>query len=80
MLAKSFSPALPSDYVICGNYIDLHSSIIFDNLIEQPFMLKKGYQASIEYELAIWGDEKLTHDQIIDIGKKSIKAGTLVFE
>ena len=43
------------------------------------FTLEKGYQTSIEYELTIWGDKELTGDQIIDIGKKSLKAGTLVF-
>ena len=79
MLTKNFNPALPTDYVICGNYVDLHSNVTFDDLIIQPFTLEKGYQASIEYELALWGDNKLTRNQIIDIGKKSLKAGTLVF-
>ena len=79
MLTKSIDPSLPTDYVICGNYVDLHSNVTFDDLLLQPLTLEKGYQSIVEYELAIWGNNKLTQDQILDIGKKSLAAGTLVF-
>jgi hypothetical protein len=78
MLTRSFTPKLPTHYVICSNYIDLHSNVMFDGLIEQPNTIGKGQQIGIEYELAIWGDETLTRDQIIEIGKTSIDAGKLV--
>lgn len=78
MLTKDFKPELPTDYVICGNYVDLHTNVLFDDLQKQPFTLEKGFQSSVEYELAIWGDKSLTRDQLIEIGRQSLEAGTLV--
>ena len=78
MLTKNFTPELPTHYVICGNYIDLHSNVTFDALEKQRNSLEKGYQVGVEYELAIWGDEKLNRDQLIEISKHSMEAGTLV--
>ncbi|MCB0666345.1 MAG: hypothetical protein KDC80_11005 [Saprospiraceae bacterium] len=78
MLTKDFSSNIPTEYVICSNYIDLHSNVSFDDLIDDQNSLDKGYQVEVEYELAIWGDEKVTTDQMIDIAKKSIDAGELV--
>lgn len=78
MLTKAFSSNLPTEYVICSNYIDLHSNVSFDNLISDQNSLDGGYQVAVEYELAIWGDEKVTADQMIDIARKSIEAGKLI--
>ncbi|MBK8504424.1 MAG: hypothetical protein IPL46_20795 [Saprospiraceae bacterium] len=78
MLTKEFTHPLPTHYVICGNYVDLHSNVSFESIFDQPHTLEKGYEIGVEYELAIWGDEKLTRDALIDIGAKSLKAGTLV--
>ncbi|NND06157.1 MAG: hypothetical protein HKN87_07245 [Saprospiraceae bacterium] len=78
MLTKNFTPELPTEYVICGNYVDLHSNVTFDNLVEQTNTLDKGYEVGVEYELAIWGDEKLSRDQLIQISKQSLEAETLV--
>ena len=78
MLTKNFKTELPTHYVICGNYVDLHSTVTFDELLMQPNTLEKGYQFGVEYELAIWGDEKLSRDQLIEISKNSLEAETLV--
>jgi hypothetical protein len=78
MLTKNFTPNLPTHYIICSNYVDLHSNVLFDDLIIKPSTLDQGYQVSVEYELAIWGDRSLTRDQLIEIGKNSIRAGKLV--
>jgi hypothetical protein len=34
----------------------------------------------MEYDLAVWGDARTTREQLIEIGRKSIKAGRLVLE
>ena len=78
MLTKNFKPVLPTDYVICGNYTDFHMSSLFVDDSHKPLKLEKGFKASVEYELAVWGDEKLTRDQLIEIGNKSLKAGKLI--
>jgi len=78
MLTKNFTPNLPTHYVICGNYIDLHSSVKFDDLIKEPYSLEKGYEIEVDYELAIWGDSELTRDDMIEIGKNSIKNQKLI--
>jgi hypothetical protein len=78
MLTKSFKPAAPTDYVICGNYIDYHMDVKFNGPDNKPQQPQKGYQQSVEYDLAIWGDKSMTRDKLIDIGRKSIKAGKLV--
>ena len=79
MLTKNFDPNLPTEYVICGNYVDLHSNVTFDDIITPSNTLEKGYQFGVEYELAIWGDKKLTSDQLIEIARNSLEAKTLVF-
>ena len=79
MLTKSFTTPIPTQYVICSNYVDLHSNISFGEIIKDDAFLQKGYQIGVEYELAIWGDENTTTEQIIEIGKKSLDAGTLKF-
>ncbi|NND31318.1 MAG: hypothetical protein HKN76_01920 [Saprospiraceae bacterium] len=78
MLTKNFSTNLPTHYVICSNYVDLHSNVTFDEIINQSGSLDPGYRVSVEYELAIWGDEKVTTDQMIEIAKKSLDANHLV--
>jgi hypothetical protein len=78
MLTKSFKPALPVQYVICGNYIDFHMAVEFTGPDGKPVPPKKGATVSMEYDLALWGDQKVTRDQLIEIGKKSIAAGKLV--
>lgn len=77
MLTKNFKPELPTDYVICGNYTDYHMSVLFVDPNHKPLKLRKGFKSSVEYELAVWGDEKMTRDQLIQIGKESLKAGKL---
>jgi len=77
MLVKNPRPNLPIDYVICGNYIDYHMTMNFLDANGQPTKPGKGFQSSVQYELAIWGDKSVTRDQLIQIGKNSIKAGTL---
>lgn len=78
MLTKNFKPANPTEYVICGNYIDYHMDVKFIGNDNKPMQPQKGYQQSVEYDLAIYGDKSLTRDKLIDIGKKSIQAGKLV--
>ena len=78
MLTKGFKPALPVEYVICGNYIDYHMELKFVGGDNKPTKPAKGFQASCQYELAVWGDKTLTRDQLIEIGKQSLKAGKLV--
>lgn len=78
MLTKNFSPLLPVDYVICDNYIDFHMTAEFLGPDGKPHVPEKGFKASMQYELALWGDHKTTRKQLIEIGKKSIKAGHLV--
>ena len=78
MLTKNFKPELPTDYVICGNYTDFHMSSAFVDELHKPLKLEKGFRCSVEYELAVWGDEKVTRDQLIEIGKKSMNAGKLL--
>ena len=78
MLTKNFKPDLPTEYVICGNYIDYHMDLKFVDGDLKPVIPNKGFEASCEYELAVWGDESVTRDQLIEIGKRSIDAGSLV--
>ena len=78
MLTKNFKPELPTDYVICGNYTDFHMSVLFADPNDKSLKLGKGFKSSVEYELAVWGDEKLTRDQLIQIGKNSLEKGKLV--
>ena len=73
MLVKDLKPDLSSKYAICGNYIDLHM-----NPLLNASMLNKGRQLSVDYELSIWGNELVTPEQLIEIGKKSIQAGSLI--
>ncbi len=78
MLTKDFEPALPTNYAICANYIDWHMEVKFrgeDGTDKPP---DKGFQIRVRYDLAIWGDENTTRDELIELGKKSIKAGRLV--
>ena len=78
MLVKNFSPDLPADYIICGNYIDFHMDMRFTGPDGKPGKPSKGFKASVEYELALWGNSKTTRKQLIEIGKKSIAAGRLI--
>ena len=78
MLVKNLKPDLLTSHVICGNYIDLHMNVILNDPKMQHEKDYKNFKLSVEYELAIWGDGKLTDEQLIEIGRKSIKAGTLV--
>ncbi len=78
MLVKNLKPDLVTSHVICTNYIDLHMNVILNDLKIQHEKDYKNFKLSVEYELAIWGNDKLTEEQLIEIGRKSIKAGTLV--
>ena len=78
MLVKNLKPKLTTEHAICSNYVDLHMTVLLDDPHMQPIKISKGYQVNVEYELSIWGDKTLTRDQLIGIGKKSIKAGKLV--
>jgi len=78
ILTKNFRPNLPTKYVICGNYIDYHMELLFQGADGKPAPPPKGFQATMEYDLAVWGDAKVTREQLIKIGQDSIKAGRLV--
>lgn len=78
MLVKNLKPKLTTQHAICGNYIDLHMNVLLGDPHIQTIKINKGYQVNVEYELALWGNKTLTQDQLIEIGKKSIKSGTLV--
>ena len=78
MLTKNFKPELPIEHIICGNYIDYHMTMKFPDVNGKPAYPTKGFTASMQYELAVWGDHRLTRKQLIDIGTKSLKANTLV--
>ena len=74
MLVKNSQAELTRQHAICSNYIDLHMNVLFDGQKN----ISKGYQVKVDYELAIWGNKSLSQNQLVEIGKKSIKAGTLV--
>ena len=78
MLTRRFEPALPTDYIICGNYIDYHMDIKFPDGKGRFAPLVKGFAVSCEYELALWGDASLDRDRLIDIGRQSLAAGKLM--
>ncbi|MHB9030589.1 MAG: hypothetical protein ACYC9O_17630, partial [Candidatus Latescibacterota bacterium] len=78
MLNRNFNPRLPVSYIICGNYIDYHMDVHFVDANGKPKLPEKGFTMSMEYELALWGDGKTTREEIIEIGKRSLKAGRLV--
>ncbi|HEY5370909.1 MAG TPA: hypothetical protein VIJ75_18140 [Hanamia sp.] len=73
ILVKDLKPNVFSQYAICGNYIDLHMNPSLNSSL-----LNKGSQLSVDYELSIWGNELVTPEQLIQIGKNSIKAGNLI--
>jgi len=77
MLTKDFKPVMPASYIICGNYIDFHMALRFGSR-KKPQPPRKGFRAQMSYDLAIWGDGKTSREQLIEIGKKSIRAGRLV--
>ncbi|MBW7841045.1 MAG: hypothetical protein H3C36_15715 [Chitinophagaceae bacterium] len=78
-LTKNFKSGddLNINNVICSNYIDLHMNIMPPKLNKDSFVMKKGFQTSVEYQMAIWGDGSLTEEQVIQMGKKSIESGNL---
>lgn len=78
-LTKNFKSGddLNINNVICSNYIDLHMNIMPPKLNKDSFVMKKGFQTSVEYQMAIWGDGSLTEEQVIQIGKKSLQSGNL---
>ncbi|MEO6846127.1 MAG: hypothetical protein ABI443_02210 [Chthoniobacterales bacterium] len=78
MLTKNFKPKNPVDYTICGNYVDFHMGMTFPDANGKPRVPDKDMSASVDYDLAIWGDKNTTKEQLIEIGKKSIAAGHLV--
>ncbi|MEO5997336.1 MAG: hypothetical protein ABIN89_11370, partial [Chitinophagaceae bacterium] len=82
ILTKNFkSKGFAIDNFICGNYIDLHMNVVPIEQDKQSLnLLTKGFQSSIEYQMAIWGNNTLTKEQVIDIGKRSINTGNLVIE
>jgi len=79
MLNKNFNPLLPVHYVICGNYIDFHMDVHFIDENGKLKLPEKGFTMSMEYDMALWGDGSTTREEIIEVGKKSLKAGRLVF-
>lgn len=44
----------------------------------KPKLPEQGFTMSMDYELALWGDGKTTREEIVEIGKRSLKAGRLV--
>lgn len=64
---------------ICTNYVDLHMNV--KNIIndDNSFIMSKGFNCSVEYEMAIGGDEKITEAEVKKIAAKSIQNGRLVF-
>jgi hypothetical protein len=77
-LVKNLKPDLATSHVICTNYIDLHMNVILNDPKIQYEKHYKNLKLSVEYELAIWGNDELTDEQLIEIGRKSIQTGTLV--
>ncbi|MDP2983780.1 MAG: hypothetical protein Q8O92_10680, partial [Candidatus Latescibacter sp.] len=78
MLNRNFKPRLPVSYIICGNYIDYHMDVHFLDANGKPKLPEKGFTMSMDYEMALWGDSGATREEIIEIGKRSLKAGKLV--
>lgn len=79
ILSKSqAAEGLMIDNVTCSNYIDLHMNVMRQNSSLEP-LGNKGFQSTIEYEFAIWGNADLTEKQVLEIGEQSIKSGTLKF-
>ncbi len=75
---RNFNPRLPVSYIICGNYIDYHMDVHFLDSAGKPKLPEKGFKMSMDYELALWGDGKTTREEIVEIGRKSLKAGRIV--
>jgi len=78
MLAKRFAPEFPVQYSICGNYIDYHMMIKFMDENGDPVPPRKGFELAVDYELALYGDDRTTREEIVEIGKKSLAAGRIV--
>ena len=78
MLNRNFKPVLPVSYIICGNYIDYHMDVHFLDVNGKPKLPEKGFTMSMEYEMALWGDGTATREEIVEIGKRSLKAGKLM--
>lgn len=77
MLVRNAKPALPVHYLICGNYMDFHMDTHFagsDGKLAPPH---KSETISTEYQLALWGDGKTTRDQLITLGRESLRKGNL---
>lgn len=80
MLTKNFKPDLPVKHVICGNYVDFHMEVLFRNAEGKAAPPTKGTTVSMEYELAVWGDGSVTREELIERGRRSIKAGRLILD
>lgn len=77
MLTKNFSPELPVEYVICGNYIDFHMQVVFRGEDGKAGPPAPGTTVEMEYDLALWGDGRVTREQVMELGQRSLKAGKL---
>lgn len=77
MLVKNFQPELPAKYVICGNYVDFHMEVLFKDADGRPTQPSKGFQCSVQYDLALWGDANTTREDLLELGKRSLAAGRL---
>ena len=78
MLTRNFDPDRPVRYVLCANYIDFHMSVLFRDESQRPIRPLPGTRQSMEYELALWGNGRVTREQIQELGRRSIRAGRLL--
>jgi len=77
MFVHRFEPAHPVDYVICGNYVDFHMTVRFPGADGSSALPTKGETVAMEYQLALWGDENTTREELIALGRESLRRGRL---
>ena len=70
LLTKNFDPPTTTQNVICGNYIDFHMDMHLADLAP-------GRRYSMEYDLAIVGDENTTQEELAEMGERSLELGKL---
>jgi len=71
MLAKNFTAAT-RDLLDLRQLHRYHMDLVFQGPDEEPAN-RQGLRGFVRVRPAIWGDKTLTRDQLIEIGKQSIK-------
>ena len=73
-VANVSPPGQPHTYRLCGCWLDSHFSVAG---LKPPVHAGRAFETA--YTVAVWGDQRLTRAQAVDIARASIRAGDLVF-